>query len=196
MKKRAISLILVLCLLLGVVPMAALGAGETPFTDVEEGKWYTESVLRANEKGYIKGVSETEFGLNTPTSRGMLVTILHRVEGEPAAEGESFSDVAEGAYYAAAVAWASANGIVKGYPDGTFAPKADLSRQDLAVIFYRYAAFKGYDVTATAELTAYPDADAVSGYAQEAMRWAVATGLVQGDGSGLSPKGTATRAQA
>ena len=126
----------------------------------------------------------------------LLVTILYRLAGEPEPGGDSgFSDVAAGTWYTDAVAWAAENGIVNGVNDTEFAPGDDLTRQQLVTILYRYAESKGYDVSASADLSGYPDAGQVQDYAQPAMAWAVAEGIVEGVDGNLNPAGNATRAQ-
>ena len=167
-----------------------------PFTDVADGAWYAEAVQYVYENGMMNGVSATSFGPDETTTRGMIVTMLHRLEGEPAAEASDFADVAAGMYYADAVDWAAANGIVTGVSDSAFAPGSAITREQLAAILYRYAQYKGYDVSASADLGAYADAAQVSAYATAAMQWANASGLITGETSTtLNPQGSATRAQ-
>ena len=130
-------------------------------------------------------------------NRGMLVTVLYRLENEPNVwGGGSYTDVPEGMYYSSAVAWADGNGIVTGYADAAFAPGRDITREEMAVVLYRYARYKGLDVTASTDLGRYTDADSISAYAQEAMAWTTDYGLVTADTTGaLTPRGYATRAQ-
>ena len=126
----------------------------------------------------------------------MIVTILYRLENEPAAGTASFSDVASGAYYAKAVAWAAENGVVTGTTATTFAPDAPITREQMAAILYRYATLKGYDVSQKADLSGYTDAGTISAYASDAMAWANAQGLITGvTNTTLAPKSSATRAQ-
>ena len=168
-----------------------------PFHDVTEGDWFYDAVRYAYENGLMDGVGDNLFAPNSQTTRAQLVTILHRLAGEPEPGGDSgFSDVAAGTWYTDAVAWAAQNGIVNGTTDTTFAPGDDITREQLAVILYRYAAYQGYDVSQRADLSGFGDASSISGYAQEALSWAHAQGLVLGfeDGS-LRPQGTASRAQ-
>ena len=168
-----------------------------PFPDVTEGDWFYDAVVYAYETGLMDGVGDNLFAPNSQTTRAQLVTILHRLAGEPEPGGDSgFSDVAAGTWYTDAVAWAAQNGIVNGTTDTTFAPGDDITREQLAVILYRYAAYQGYDVSQRADLSGFGDASSISGYAQEALSWAHAQGLVLGfeDGS-LRPQGTANRAQ-
>ena len=151
------------------------------FTDVPAGSWYEEAVNYVHEKGLMNGTSSNAFSPNANTTRGMIVTILARVEGV---------NTNGTPWYAAGQKWAMDNGI----SDGTKMPGV-ITREQLATILYRYAKQKGYDVSKSAALTAFSDADKVSGYAAEAMQWAVAEGLLQGSNSKLNPQGSATRAQ-
>ena len=168
-----------------------------PFPDVTEGDWFYDAVRCAYENGLMDGVGDSLFAPNSQTTRAQLVTILYRLAGEPEPGGDSgFSDVAAGTWYTDAVAWAAQNGIVNGVSDTEFAPGDDITREQLAAILYRYAACQGYDVSQRADLSGFGDASSISGYAQEALSWAHAQGLVLGfeDGS-LRPQGTASRAQ-
>lgn len=151
------------------------------FTDVPAGSWYEEAVNYVHEKGLMNGTSSNAFSPNANTTRGMIVTILARVEGV---------NTNGAPWYAAGQKWAMDNGI----SDGTNMPGV-ITREQLATILYRYAKQKGYDVSKSAALTAFSDADKVSGYAAEAMQWAVAEGLLQGSNGKLNPQGSATRAQ-
>ncbi len=151
------------------------------FTDVPAGSWYEEAVNYVHEKGLMNGTSSNAFSPNASTTRGMIVTILARVEGV---------NTNGTPWYAAGQKWAMDNGI----SDGTNMPGV-ITREQLATILYRYAKQKGYDVSKSAALTAFSDADKVSGYASEAMQWAVAEGLLQGSNGKLDPQGSATRAQ-
>ena len=144
----------------------------------------------------MDGVGDNLFAPNSQTTRAQLVTILYRLAGEPEPGGDSgFSDVAAGTWYTDAVAWAAENGIVNGTTDTTFAPGEDITREQLVTVLYRYAESKGYDVNVSADLSGYPDAGQVQDYAQPAMAWAVAEGIVEGVDGNLNPTGDATRAQ-
>ena len=168
-----------------------------PFHDVTEGDWFYDAVRCAYETGLMDGVGDSLFAPNSQTTRAQLVTILYRLAGEPEPGGDSgFTDVEADTWYTDAVAWAAQNGIVNGVSDTEFAPGDDITREQLAVILYRYAAYQGYDVSQRADLSGFGDASSISGYAQEALSWAHAQGLVLGfeDGS-LRPQGTASRAQ-
>ncbi len=168
-----------------------------PFGDVDDGDWFADAVRFVYANGMMNGVSETDFAPHAATSRSMIVTILYRMEGEPVVDyAMDFTDVASDAYYTEAVRWAASKGIVGGYGNGLFGANDDVTREQLAAILYRYAACQGYDVSQRADLSGFGDASSISGYAQEALSWAHAQGLVLGfeDGS-LRPQGTASRAQ-
>ena len=175
-------------------------AAETPktrFDDVKSSHWYQEAVDYVAENGIMGGVSANTFAPNAPATRAMLVTVLHRLAGTPDAEqAHGFTDLANGAWYAGAVAWAAENGIVDGVGDALFAPNAHITREQLAAILYRYAIHCGLDITAAADLNAYTDGAQVSPWAQDAMRWAIASGLISGrSASALAPQSGATRAE-
>ena len=170
--------------------------GGITFVDVTPTDWFYDAVQYVFEKGLMLGVSDTEFGPNLSTTRGMIVTILYRMEGEPETAAAPFTDVEPGLWYSNAIGWGAANDIVNGYGDGRFGPNDQITREQMAAIFYRYAQYKGYDVTARADLSGYADADQISEYAVEAMQWAVGVKLVNGlTADTLVPKGQATRAQ-
>ncbi len=197
MKKKMLSRLLSLCMALAMVLCIAPSAFAAEFSDVPANAWYREAVDYVSDNGLMAGTGSGQFSPNSTMSRAMLVTVLHRMDGTPAASGNGgFSDVPANAYYTAAVAWASANQIVSGTGNGNFSPNALISRQQLAAILYRYAAYKNYDTSASTDISRYADASAVSGYAQDAMRWAVGAGIISGSDGQLMPSGSATRAQA
>lgn len=168
-----------------------------PFVDVNAADWFCEAVRYVYARGMMGGTGANTFSPGGTTTRAMIVTILHRLEGTPdAGAGTAFTDVAGGAYYAQSVAWASANGIVNGFEDGSFRPGDAITREQMAAIFMRYARYRGVDVTAQASLDSFPDQAKVSSYAREAMAWSVSTGLIGGMDGLLVPGGSATRAQA
>ena len=170
---------------------------DEPFVDVAEGDWFYDAVVYAYQNELMDGVGGNRFAPNSETTRAQLVTILYRLEGEPAVSGDlPFTDVEAGIWYTDAILWAAQNNIVNGVNDTEFAPGDDLTRQQLVTILYRYAEAKGYDVSASADLSGYPDAGQVQDYAQPAMAWAVAENIIQGmeDGT-LKPAGNASRAQ-
>ena len=168
-----------------------------PFLDVNEGDWFYDAVAYAYENGLMDGVGGNRFAPNSATTRAQLVTILYRLEGQPAVSGDlPFTDVEAGTWYTNAVVWAAQNGIVNGVGDDTFAPGNDLTREQLVTILYRYAESKGYDVSASADLAGYPDGEEIQAYAREAMAWAVAENIIQGmEDDTLKPAGNASRAQ-
>ena len=168
-----------------------------PFTDVNEDDWFHDAVQYAYENGLMDGVGDGQFAPNATTNRAMVVTILYRLAGEPAVSGDAaFTDVADGLWYTDAVLWAAEKGIVNGISETEFAPSGDLTREQLATILYRYAESMGYDVSARADLSGFPDAGDIQSYATQALAWAVAEGLLQGfEDDSLQPGGTATRAQ-
>ena len=167
-----------------------------PFTDVNDNDWFSDVVRYVYEQGLMTGTSDTEFSPNLTTTRGMIVSILNRLEGGPTAEAAGFTDVADGDWYADAVNWAASEGIVAGYEDQTFRPNDPITREQLAAMLMNYAAWKGEDVSARADLSSYNDAASVSSWAAETVQWAVADGLISGmPGNLLEPQGSATRAQ-
>ena len=145
----------------------------------------------------MNGTSKTTFGPNDSTTRGMIVTVLYRLENEPSAAAASFTDVVSGQYYTDAVAWANANGIVTGYGNGKFGPNDVVTREQLAAILYRYAQCKKYDVSVGEDtnILSYADAQSVSAYAIPAMQWACGAGIVNGANGKLNPQNNATRAE-
>lgn len=168
----------------------------TDFSDVADSAWYAGAVDFASGHALFNGTGGNAFSPNAPMTRGMMATVLWRLEGEQDAEVTgAFSDVAEGAWYAGGVAWASRHGIVEGY-DGRFTPNSDVTREQLATMLWRYAKDLGMDVTASDDLDGFTDGDTVSSYASDAAKWAVGTGLIRGkDGGRLDPTGNATRAE-
>ncbi len=199
MGKRVLSLLVMLCMLVGLLPTAALAASSSTspvFTDVQESDWYYEAAYYAYEHGIMSGTGQSQFSPNAATTRGMVVTILYSMEGKPEVSENRFSDVRPDQYFANAVNWASEHGIVSGYGHSLFGPNDLITREQLAVILYGYAKYKGYDVSKTTDLSAFQDVGSISAYAVQAMQWAVASGLISGMGDGmLSPQGSATRGQ-
>lgn len=168
-----------------------------PFGDVKSADWFYNDVKYVYEKGMMAGTAADVFAPNATTTRAMIVTILYRLEGSPAVTGtSSFVDVPAGQWYTDAVNWAAANQIVKGTSATTFAPNASITREQMAAILYRYAQYKGYDVTKKADLSGYSDNGQVSAYAKDALAWANAAKLINGvTNTTLAPQGNATRAQ-
>lgn len=171
-----------------------------PFTDVVAGTWYYGAAAYAYNNGLFAGMTPTTFAPNATMTRAMLVSVLWRLAGEPAPKApNTFVDVPDGAWYTDAVTWAAENGVVSGIGGSRFDPSGFVTREQTAEILYNYAHSKGYDVSARADLTAFPDAGSVSGWAEEALSWANAAGLINGtvrDGQTiLDPQGSASRAQ-
>ena len=173
------------------------GTGANPFTDVSEKDWFYSDVMFVYENGLMLGTSKTLFSPHGTATRGMMATILWRMEGSPAPKGKnSFTDVEAGKWYADAITWTAENGIFAGYGKDKFGPDDPITREQLAAIFYRYADYKGYDLTVKGNLDKFKDADKITDYAKTAMQWAVGSGLVKGkSGNLLDPQGTATRAE-
>lgn len=171
---------------------------DEPFADVDELDWFYDAVVYVYNEGMMDGISATQFAPNSNLTRGMVVTMLYRLEGEPRVTGSSgFDDVASGAWYADAVTWAAENGIVNGVSDTEFAPNVNITREQLAAILYRYADYNDYDVSGRDDLSEFTDRSSISSYALDAMRWAVDEGLITGiTNTTIEPQGTATRAQA
>ena len=173
------------------------GTGANPFTDVSEKDWFYGDVMFVYENGLMLGTSKTLFSPHGTATRGMMATILWRMEGSPAPKGKnSFTDVEAGKWYADAITWTAENGIFAGYGKDKFGPDDPIAREQLAAIFYRYADYKGYDLTVKGDLDKFKDADKITDYAKTAMQWAVGSGLVkEKSGNLLDPQGTATRAE-
>ncbi len=206
MKKRIISLLLVVSMVLSLLPVSALAAGtkdtaaDSPFTDVKPGDWCYDAVLYAKANGFFSGTSETTFSPNGTMTRGMFVTVLGRMAGiDPAKYGgdTGFTDVPEGMYYAPYVKWAAQYGITGGTGDGRFSPDALITRQQMAALFVRYFEKFGIRLTGGTQYTTVPaDLDAVAPYAREAVVKLWQAGLLNGNGTRFNPTGNASRAQA
>lgn len=179
-----------------------------PFVDVKDSDWFCEAVVFAYENKIFAGTSADKFSPDNTMTRAMFVTVLHRLDGAAAPEvgggvdgdggdgARRFADVPDGEWYTDAVAWASANGIVAGYDDGTFRPGASVTREQMATFLYRYAGYKGLDMADDVDaLSRFPDKGDVSAYAQAPMRWAVSRAIINGSNGSLLPRRTATRAQ-
>ncbi len=190
---RLFSLLLAFVMLFGIAPTAFAAA----YSDVADNAWYRTAVDYVSEHNLMAGTGGGNFEPETPMSRVMLVTVLHRIEGTPSVSGNGgFSDVPENSYYTTAVAWAAENNIVAGVGSSRFAPHNLITREQFATILYRYADVKGYDISAFAAFDGYTDASQISSFAENAMRWAVGSQIMQGSGGRLTPSGSATRAQA
>ena len=197
-KRRWTGISLLLALLLGVTGMSFPASAATlPFTDVNPSHWFFDGVREAYGNGLMLGTSDDTFSPGNSTSRGMIVTILHRMDGVPREEGAAFSDVPAGQWFSASVSWASANNIVNGYGNGNFGPNDPITREQMAAILYRYSKYRGYDTDSRADLSGFTDRNRISSYATEALSWANALGLISGvTETTLQPQGMATRAQA
>lgn len=170
---------------------------ELPFTDTAKGAWYQGAVEYVYRNSIMTGTSATSFEPNAPLSRAMVAQILYNLEGQPTVEGESTFADASGHWAVNAIAWAQQTGVVNGYEDNTFRPNRAVSREELAQMLYNYAKVKGYDLTASGDLTAFPDGSKVSSWAEAAMAWANGNELINGHDDGtLQPGGDSTRAQA
>lgn len=170
---------------------------ELNFTDVKESDWFYKGVAYVVDKGVMSGVSENQFDPSGKLTRAMLVQMLYNMESRPACDAENaFMDVPVGQWYTDAVIWANDAKIVSGMGEGLFAPNMEITREQMVVMLYNYAKYKGYDVTASADLSKFADNASVSTWAQPAMQWAVAEGYISGMGDNqLAPQGTATRAE-
>lgn len=174
----------------------APAASALPFNDVAYTSWYYDAVKFVYDKGIMDGVSYYRFAPDATITRGMVVTMLWRMAGEPYEAAAGFTDVAAGRYYTTAVAWAAKNGIVEGMTSTTFAPDQAITREQLASILYRYAKWLGFSGYGS-DISGYTDAGKVSSYAYDAMSWAVRSGVVTGTSAKvLDPQGTASRAAA
>lgn len=188
MKKR-------ICAALLVMVFLCTTAQAAPFADVADRDWYSAQVDYVYQQGLMDGTSDTAFSPDMTLSRGMMLTILYRMADKPAVSGTGFTDVEPGKWYSDAAAWAGQTGIAEGSGDGTLGHADPLTREQMAVMLYRYARHQGYDVSASAGLDAFADAAQVSAWAEDAMAWAVEKGLVQGTDGKLLPGGVADRAQ-
>ncbi|NYB72958.1 S-layer homology domain-containing protein [Sedimentibacter hydroxybenzoicus DSM 7310] len=167
------------------------------YNDVETDAWYADAVNYVTENNLMTGTDGGGFSPDIPVTRGMMVTVLHRMEDMPTVSvNSSFSDVPENSYYAVAIAWAAENNITSGTSTDKFSPDDQISREQFAALLYRYAYMKKYDVSAYAGFDGFSDADQISPFAQNAMHWAVGSKLLGGSNGSLSPKGVTTRAQA
>ena len=177
-------------------PVRADETGVWPFQDVAvmEGDWVYESVSYVYNRHIMTGLDARYFGTESLLARAQFAVILYRMNGKPpVVYEERFPDVKEGTWYSDAVLWANSVGIVNGYEDGNFGPADVITREQMLVMMYRYAKYMQYDTSLTADLSGYPDALAVSDWAWEAMRWAVGSGVIHGDGGYLNPQGTVNR---
>jgi len=192
MKKR------ILCAVFAALILSSsVLASAATFTDVKEADWYHGAVEYVSSNGIMGGTSATEFGPKATTTRGMIVTILHRMAGSPAGDGASFTDVAADKWYAAPIAWATGSAkIAGGVGNNLFAPDKNITREQIAVLLYNYAKYCGKSfATSPAEISSFDDAGSVSSWAVEALKWACGAKLIGGSNNKLNPKGEATRAE-
>ena len=169
---------------------------DNPFLDVTDSDWFYSDVRYVNEKGLMSGTDKTVFSPNETMTRAMVVTVLWRLENQPTGNDTTFNDVKSDAYYYNAVAWAAENKIVSGYDENTFGSDDDVTREQLAAIFYRFAEYKGYDISKKADLGKFSDSETISDYAVNALEWAVANGIITGTSEDtILPKGNALRCQ-
>lgn len=194
---RAIAFALILVTLVSILPAAAFAVGDTRFDDVNSADWFYSAVEAVCGKGLMTSTSARTFNPNQSVTRGMLAAILYRLEDHPeSTSGSPFTDVPAGAYYEKAICWAAANRIVTGYDATHFGPNDALTREQLAVMLYRYADAMGYDTSSGRLHTRYADAAEVSAYAQAAVYWAIAEGFLKGKTAGkLCPRAAASRAE-
>ncbi|MBR2577289.1 MAG: S-layer homology domain-containing protein, partial [Firmicutes bacterium] len=173
------------------------GTSVAGFTDVKSTDWFAKAVQYVSTSKYMNGTSATTFEPNTNLTRAMMVQILYNMEGKPSvSEASSYTDVKDTDWYADAVAWAEDNDLVQGYGSGVFGGLDSLTREQAATILKRYEEYKGGDVSASVDLSAYTDANRVSDWAEDAMKWAVGAKIINGtSATTLEPAGTATRAQ-
>ena len=198
--RKIVSIIVTLCFLLTLVPAGAFAAPkdtETPFDDVQTTDWFYDTVQYVYDEGLMAGTGDRIFSPQQTTTRGMIVTILHRMAGSPEAEAQDFTDVDPDAWYAPAINWSIESGVGAGYGGGLFGPDDAITREQMASFLYRYAELEGYDVSAVGDLDDFADASEVSNWAEDVMSWAVGADLFAGrDNNNLAPQGLTTRAEA
>ena len=198
--RKIVSIIVTLCFLLTLMPAGAFAAPkdtETPFDDVQTTDWFYDTVQYVYDEGLMAGTGDRIFSPQQTTTRGMIVTILHRMAGSPEAEAQDFTDVDPDAWYAPAINWSIESGVGAGYGGGLFGPDDAITREQMASFLYRYAELKGYDVSAVGDLDDFADASEVSNWAEDVMSWAVGADLFAGrDNNNLAPQGLTTRAEA
>ena len=192
--KRMAAFLTALILCLGLPVTAFAAETDTGFSDVDAGDWYAEAAVYCRDNGLMNGTTATTFSPNATMTRAQLCAVLYRMAGSPEMTGrDAFTDTPDGAWYEDAILWAVRNHIMSGYTASTFGPHDPITREQLVAILWRYA---GSPAAEAGFLSRFADAASVSGYAADAMRWAVSTGLIGGMGDGtLAPRGNATRAQ-
>lgn len=197
MKKRLLALLLTVCMVAALLPSMALAADTSPFQDVKPEDWFYKPVQYVYENRLMTGTGADTFGPNTPTQRGMVAFILYKIEGSPSVNGTAgFSDVKSTDYFAAAVTWAVQNKIVAGMGNNRFVPNGPVTREQLALMLYNYAKYKGYDITSSVDLTRFSDYGKIHSWGWEPLSWAHAIGLINGVGNNrIAPTGNAVRSQ-
>lgn len=194
--KKTISVLLTVAMIVGCLAVP-ISAANHPFTDVSDNAWYADNVQFVYEKGLMAGTAADKFSPETKMNRAMLVTVLYRMDGSHAASGTTpFTDIQAKEYYYPALVWAYGNGIINGTAPDKFSPESPITREMMVTIFYRYAQFKGLDVSKTDSLSKYTDAGKISAYAKTPFAWAVEVGIIAGyTAVTLNPLGSATRAE-
>ncbi len=194
-KRKFLCAALPLCLLMSLLPVPAHASG-LPFADIDENDWYCGAVRYVYEQKLMDGTDGAAFSPDETTSRGMVVTVLHRMEGCPPSPDAGFSDVPPDRWYSGGANWAAASGVTGGYGDGSFGPEDSVTREQLAAILYRYCSYRGYDTGTAGDVSVFPDAGEISPYAVEAVAWAAASGILSGGEDGyLAPGRGASRAE-
>lgn len=195
-KKRALSLLLALCLVVGLFPAAALASGN-PFRDVKTSDWYYNQVQYVYNNGLMAGTNATSFSPKTPTNRGMIATIMYGIMDKPEISSNSpFTDVSPSAWYAKAVNWANQEGIVSGIGNNRFGPNSPVTRESLALMLFNFAKYLDIDTPQRADLRSFRDYSQIHSWGLTALEWANATGLIGGKtGNKIDPRGNATRAE-
>lgn len=196
MKKRLISLLLTMCLLLTAIPIQALAATGLPFRDVPDGAWYLPAVRYAYDEKIMTGTSGNTFEPESKLTRAQMTQILYNMEGQPSVNGDAFSDVQNGDWFFKAVNWAASQGVVNGVGGGRFDPNSSITREQMVVMLCNYANYKDYETDRLVDLSEYTDTASISDYAYAPLQWAVGEGIISGvTETTIQPKGTATRAQ-
>ena len=186
MRKKILSSLLVCSVVFGLFQGTALAAESTsPFKDVKPSDWFYDAVQYAYENDLMSGTGDERFSPDEVVTRGMLVTVLYKMDGRPEASDLPFTDVPSDEWYADPIAWASENGIVSGYGDGKFGPNDPVSREQMATILYQYAQYKDYDLSALGSVPAFSDGDKAGRYALTPLSWAVGKGVISGIGNNL-----------
>lgn len=195
-RKRRLAFLLSFLMVATMIPILPVAAATSSFKDVQDTDWFYNSVQYVNDNSLFYGTSEDTFEPQTTMTRAMIVTVLHRMEKQPAAEPAAFKDVPSDKWFTDSVAWAAADGVVNGYDADTFGPNDAVTREQIATILFRYAEKKGYDVSKRADLREYTDNEDISGWAVDALEWANDGGLIVGfEDATIAPGANATRAQ-